>query len=156
MDARLLSFSVLTRSRRMLLSLQCIFQVYLSFCSYTWSSLLHLELDAASRQIVSLHTAPACSPGGPRPPCKQLPAQLSEVLLVACSLIKNLQRPLTAYTAKSQPVCLSVKSLRYHCLCAPSISILTGSPNDPTLMTDLLTSCSACSPAAHKLCLCPK
>lgn len=42
------------------------------------------------------------------------PLSLSEVLLLACSLIKNLQRPLTAYTTKSQPVCLSFRSL--HCL----------------------------------------
>lgn len=72
-----------------------------------------LSRDAASSLIFLLQTAPTDSPGAPRPPCKQLPAQLSEVLLLACSLIKNLQRPLTAYTTKSQPVCLSFRSLHY-------------------------------------------
>lgn len=74
---------------------------------------LHLESETASCLIILLPTAPAYSPRSPRPPCKQLPAQLSEVLLLACSLIRTLQRPLLAYTAKSQPACRAFKSLHY-------------------------------------------
>lgn len=96
---------------------------------------------------------PSLLPRAPRPPCKQLPAQLSEMLLLACSLIKNLQRPLTAYIAKSQPVCLSFKSLHYPLPHAPSILFLTVSPNDPTFMTDLPADCDTLHvPPASMLC----
>lgn len=85
----------------------------LSFCSYTWSSFLHLERGCGFRFDSLAPDGPHRRPRAPRPPCTQLPAQLSEALLLAGSLIKTLQRPLTAYTTKSQPVCLSFKSLHY-------------------------------------------
>lgn len=89
-----------------------------SFCSYTGSSLLHLEWGCGFLFDILAPDDPHLLPGArtptlPQPPCKQLPIQLSEVLFLACSLIKNLQRPLPAYTTKSQPVCLSFKSLHY-------------------------------------------
>ena len=89
-----------------------------SFCSYTGSSLLHLERGCGFLFDILAPDDPHLLPGAPtptppQPPCKQLPTQLSEVLFLACSLIKNLQRPLTAYTTKSQPVCPSFKSLHY-------------------------------------------
>lgn len=132
-----------------------------SFCSSACSSFLTLSRDSASCLIFSLQTAPTCSPGPLRPPCKQLWAQLSEVLLLACPLIKNLQRPLTAYTTTSQPVCLSLRSLHYPLPLCHSILLLTLSPNDPTFMTDLPTDrdplhghpasmlCASCSRAGN-------
>lgn len=140
MDA-CLSLHSLTRSR----AKNVIFPVtHLSdwpspFCCYTCSSFLHLDGDAACRLILLLLSAPPCSPGAPGPPCKQLPAQLSEVLLLACSLIKNLQRPLPAYTTKSRPACPSFKSLHYPLPLCSGHLILPVSPNDPPFMTDLPT-----------------
>ena len=108
------SFFILNQSPRMLFFLHCIFQIYpFPSVSTLGPAFFTLSGDVASSLIFLLQTAPTGSPGAPRPPCKQLPAQLSEMLLLACSLIKNLQRPLTAYTTKSQPVCLSFRSLHY-------------------------------------------
>lgn len=104
---------------------------------------------------------PYLLPRVPRPPCKQLPAQLSEMLLVACSLIKNLQRPLTAYTAKSQPVCLSFKSLHYPLPRCPFHFISHSFPKwshfydwSPHWLG--YASCSSCLHAVRKLCPRPK
>lgn len=109
-----LSFSTLNQSPRMLFFLRCIFQMYLFLLFlHLLQPFFTLSQKTASCLIILLPTAPAYSPRSPRPPCKQLPAQLSEVLLLACSLIRTLQRPLLAYTAKSQPACRSFKSLHY-------------------------------------------
>lgn len=99
-----------------------------------------LSRDAASSLIFLLQTAPTDSPGAPRPPCKQLPAQLSEVLLLACSLIIRISRGLLLLTQPSPNLsaCLS-EAFIIHCLCAHSILFLTVSPHDPSFMTDLPT-----------------
>lgn len=131
------------------------------FPFYTWSSFLHLGAGCGFLSDIFAPDDPSLLPRVSRPPCKQLPAQLSEMLLVACSLIKNLQRPLTAYTAKSQPVCLSFKSLHYPLPRCPFHFISHSFPKwshfyDWSPHWPGYASCSSCLHAVRKLCPHPK
>lgn len=66
-----------------------------SFCSYTCSNVPHLEWGCGFLPVSCSRQPYPCSPATPLPwPPNSRPLSLSEVLLLACSLIKNLQRPL--------------------------------------------------------------
>lgn len=140
------------------------FQMYCSFCSHTWSRVPQLERGCGFLPGILLQSPHPCSPTFPPAPghlANSCLLSLSEVLLLACSLIKYLQRPLNAYTpSPNLSACLS-KAFIIYCLCAPSILGPTVSPDDPTCMTDLPTAQDTlhvypASTLCGKLFLCPE